>query len=370
MRDMRIGVLSQPLHKAGLNPFLDLIDLISPFSKDITIISGNFDSAFLKEYGIDHLKNIHHSAGKFPLFRIPKFLFLQIKIMYYMIKYNKFVDCWFFFSGEVYILPLILVRLLRKPVYCILSSSASKLLFFDTYRIFIAYCAEFSYHLANKIIIVNPRLISEWHLEPYRQKILIGPRHSINIATFTVTTSLSIRPPIIGYIGRLSAEKGILNFVQALPEILSDRKDLHVIICGEGQLKESVMASILTERLQNLVEFPGWISHDDLPRYMNNLQLLVIPSYTEAGPIIMIEAMACGTPVLATPVGEVPETIRDGETGFIMENNSPECIAANVIRALSSPDLDKIAYNGRRFVIKNYTFEKNVEQWRRIMEKL
>ena len=84
----------------------------------------------------------------------------------------------------------------------------------------------------------------------------------------------------------------------------------------------------------------------------------------------MLEAMACGTPVLATPVGAIPDVIIDGKTGFIMENNSPECIAENVIRALASQDLERIAENGRRFVEENFTFEKTVENWRRILQEI
>ena len=82
----------------------------------------------------------------------------------------------------------------------------------------------------------------------------------------------------------------------------------------------------------------------------------------------MLEAMACGTPVLATPVGAIPDVIIDGKTGFIMESNSPECIAANVVRALSSPDLERIAEDGRRFVEENFSFEKTVENWKRILQ--
>jgi len=51
-----------------------------------------------------------------------------------------------------------------------------------------------------------------------------------------------------------------------------------------------------------------------------------------------------------------------------MENNSPECIAANVVRALSSPDLERIAEDGRRFVEENFSFEKTVENWKRILQ--
>ena len=80
--------------------------------------------------------------------------------------------------------------------------------------------------------------------------------------------------------------------------------------------------------------------------------------------------MACGTPVLATPVGGVPDVIKDDETGFIIEDNSPECIAENVERALNSPDLDKIVKNARELVEKEFTYEAAVERYREILENI
>ena len=84
----------------------------------------------------------------------------------------------------------------------------------------------------------------------------------------------------------------------------------------------------------------------------------------------MLEAIACGTPVLATPVGAVLDTIKDEKTGFIMENNSPECIAKNDIRALNHRDLEKIAEKGRELVEKEYTYEAAVERYRKILKDL
>ena len=72
--------------------------------------------------------------------------------------------------------------------------------------------------------------------------------------------------------------------------------------------------------------------------------------------------------MLTTPVGAIPDVIKDGETGFIMENNSPECIAKNIIRALKSSDIERISNDGRMFVQENYAFEKIVETWRSILE--
>ena len=124
------------------------------------------------------------------------------------------------------------------------------------------------------------------------------------------------------------------------------------------------------ENLNNKVELTRWIPHDELPDYLNELKLLILPSYTEGLPNIMLEAMACGTPVLATPVGAIPDVITDGETGFILENNSPECIAENVMRALNHHDLEKIVKNARELVEKEFTYEAAVKRYRAILKEL
>ena len=77
--------------------------------------------------------------------------------------------------------------------------------------------------------------------------------------------------------------------------------------------------------------------------------------------------MACGTPVLATPVGAIPDVVKDGETGFIMEDNPAVCIARNVIRALEHPELEKIVKNARELIEKDFTYEAAVERYRKIL---
>ena len=74
--------------------------------------------------------------------------------------------------------------------------------------------------------------------------------------------------------------------------------------------------------------------------------------------------------MLAAPVGVVPTVIKDGETGFIMEDNSPECIAQNITRALNHPNLDRIAKNARELIESEYTHEAAVERYRDVLASL
>ena len=75
-------------------------------------------------------------------------------------------------------------------------------------------------------------------------------------------------------------------------------------------------------------------------------------------------------PVLATSVGAIPDVIKDEEAGFIMEDNSPECIAENVRRALEHPNLDEIVKNARKLIEEEYTYEAAVERYRTILKEL
>jgi len=225
-------------------------------------------------------------------------------------------------------------------------------------------------YLSSRIIAYSDGIVAERHMEKHRNKISIAQRHFLDFNRFRMQKPLRNRENLVAYVGRLSEGKGVPEFIEAIEGLSANHGNIRFLIGGDGPLRGWVEEYLDKANLNSRVKFAGWIPHDELPGYLNQVKLLVLPSYTEALPNIILEAMACGTPVLVTAVGAIPDIIKDGETGFIMEDNSPDCIAGNIIRALEHPSLEQIADKAHTLVEKEYTFEAAVERYQKILDTL
>jgi len=356
-----------------------LISILEPSSAEITWVVTNCscnERALPQKVKLIRL-DIKKEVNKEPfLIRIFYHLLHQLKIIS-KIRKLKDVDMFIFaFGGHVLLLPFLFATLfLKKKTILRIEGRNSVILKEKSIEakhrivliIIFALIERLMYFLASRIVLEFERMIELYNLQKYQHKIVIGGLY-VDTSLFKKTKSIVERAYDVGYIGRFSKGKGILEFIHALPFILKNNAVRRVILIGEGDLKRTIRETLNNNNIQNKVELIGWVKNKEkIPLYLNNIKLILIPSYREGLPNIMLEAMACGTPVLATPVGGVPDVITDGETGFIMENNSPECIARNVIRALNHPNLEQIAQNARALVEKEFTFEKAVERYSGIL---
>jgi glycosyltransferase involved in cell wall biosynthesis len=198
----------------------------------------------------------------------------------------------------------------------------------------------------------------------------VAPTRFIKIQDFK-ETNFNQRGNVIGYVGRFETEKGI----EILPGIInltvkSKRvSDLEWILVGNGSLRKRIEDEVRELGLCGVVKITGWVN--DPETYLTKMRLLLLPSKSEGLPNVVLEAMACGTPVLVTPVGAIPDIIKEGETGFLLKSNDPKHIAERIVELLNNPELlERVSVNAYNYVRENFSFEKTLDAWRKILSEL
>ncbi len=372
-RILRVGVVAYPVWKSLRIPLSNVMEVLCTFSDSVYLITDNGIIKANRETIRNQLSEINEpykeNASNW-LVSIIQYSFLQIKILFYFMKLSKEINLYLLFMEDSAPLTTLLAKFLRKRIFWDLISNISEQFHYSNQHLFHSLALglrRIIRNLPDKLILASPNLIEQWHLEKYQNKICIANEHFIDFENFKIQKNISERRTSIAYIGRLSEEKGTLNFVKAIPDILRQRNDINFLIGGDGSLRNEIEKYLDQKELRSKVELCGWVRHEDLANYLNDITLLVIPSYTESGPLIALEAMACGVVVLSSKVGIVPDIIKDGVTGFLMENNSIDCINENILRVLNCTNLEQVAMNGRSLVEKEFVFEKTVERYRRIL---
>jgi glycosyltransferase involved in cell wall biosynthesis len=217
--------------------------------------------------------------------------------------------------------------------------------------------------LADLIVIQSPKVIHQGRLEPFQEKLRIV-NNNLDIDSYKNIVKFRERKQIVGFVGRLSGEKGI-NHLLTSAYILRN-SGIDFVIVGDGPLRREVEAGLLSRDLSN-VSYLGWIEKSRIVHFYNEIRLLVLPSSGEGVPNAVLEAMACGTPVLATPVGGVADLIVHQQTGFLLPDTRPETIAGAIVEALQSPNLEVIAKRGQDYVRCNYSLPVSSSQWQAIL---
>lgn len=128
--------------------------------------------------------------------------------------------------------------------------------------------------------------------------------------------------PYILYVGRLSPEKGVDILLQAFAYVAREDKEVHLHVVGGGDLQGMTGRARLLG-IDGRVTFQGNLPQSVLPGWYRDAMLVVLPSRADAQPLVLLEAMASGCPVVATRVGGIPEIVHDGESGLLVEPDSP-----------------------------------------------
>jgi glycosyltransferase involved in cell wall biosynthesis len=161
--------------------------------------------------------------------------------------------------------------------------------------------------------------------------------------------------PQILFAGRFTRTKGINFLLEAISLILLELPGAKLALVGFGTEEEKIRRLITANRLQGAVRLLGGVPGKEIPGYMASADLFVLPSVGWEGlGVVLLEALACGTPVVGTDVGGISDVIRDGETGLLCREGDPLDLAEKCLEMLGNPDFQKRSVRKASWMIEEH----------------
>jgi len=397
---MKFSMSTFPTKFAGKKPEPNIAILVFPFAapnvfdfsyKTVSVfssvagriyfISGGIPRHFkwpenveVHDIGIRlHYLNARQPAWLSAVLWLCKALFAQILMGLKLIRLSREIDMVYCAMGVYYQFPILLAKLLGKRILTAALgdySRKAKMNYGNFFAFLTGRLARFNYHFSDGIIVESFRLSGCKDLLPYRSKLLNGALFLEHPEFYRNNHPVEERQDLVGFIGRFVAEKGILDFLDAIPLILDKNPGVQFLIVGAGILDAQVGKILSDAPWAERVTRLAWVDHAKIPGYLSSLKLLVVPSYDEGLPNLILEAMGCGTPVLASTAGGIPDLIIPHHTGFVLESICPQEIAAAVLAALRCPSLPEISRNAMVHIEQNYTFAAARRRFRAILDEL
>ena len=238
---------------------------------------------------------------------------------------------------------VLLGRVFRKPV--VVSARGSDINLFTRFPL-IRRLIRYTLLKADRVISVCQALKKKMiHLGIPRNKISVIPNGVDQDKFFPFPKEearrrlgLPVDRNVILSVGNLTSNKGFHLLIRALKVLHTKfhEKNLHLVIVGEGKFQSELERLIASLNLENHVRLAGAVSHKELYLWYSAADVFCLASSREGWPNVLLESLACGTPVVATPVGGIPEIVSSERIGLLTQRNEQE-IAEGISNALKKP---------------------------------
>ena len=326
----------------------EITDRISDFEFDM--ITMRFDKSHPKFERVGNV-NVHRVGCGLGYFS--KILFVPRAVLFSLRR--KYDAYWAMMTYMLF--PVSILRLLGKKVPYILTLQDGDPFthVFGRLRILL-FRPLLSYGFRNAIKVQTiSNYLANWVREMgYKGKLKVIP-NGVNVEKFMSvgqSRALTKRAIVLITVSRLvekNAVGDIINALKFLPESVSLK------ILGTGHLGKTLKLKVKSLKLENRVEFLGFVSPQEIPVYLHNSDIFVRPSLSEGMGSSFIEAMAVGVPIIATQVGGIKDFLIDGETGLVCNVRDPESMAKAVLRLVKDHTLrENIIKNAKKMVKERY----------------
>lgn len=162
--------------------------------------------------------------------------------------------------------------------------------------------------------------------------------------------------PQLVCVGRLCEDKGQLLLVQAAKQLLMEGLKFKLVLVGDGELRPQLEALIQREHLQESIQITGWASSTEVRQQILNARTFILPSFAEGLPVVLMEALALGRPVISTYVAGIPELVKPGVSGWLVPPGSIDALVTAMRSALqcSTQELEQMGRCGAALVAQQH----------------
>jgi glycosyltransferase involved in cell wall biosynthesis len=371
-----VCVVTHPLAAAGENATRSLLDILSAVTGVALVTAGlPADSEIRDRHELVELTR--KGAGDSVLVAAARFLLNQLRMCRVLAAREEAVVL--FYGATSYLLPILFAQAIGKTVLVEPRGDVPLTLRIAweeqlptpvarTLAGLVRALERAGFAAAHGVVTYTPSMARQLDIDPDAHDVYPTGARYVRTDDFDVTRPFGERALRVGFLGRLDEEKNVRELAavaKALPE------DVTFVFVGDGDLREWLETELAEEIRAGTVEMRGWVEHDEVPAELNRLRLVILPSEpTEGLPTTILEALACGTPVYATPVSGVPDVVRDGETGFLMDSTNPDDIRRELLAILDRDDLPALSCAGRTLIEEEYSFEAATERYRAILQRV
>lgn len=165
------------------------------------------------------------------------------------------------------------------------------------------------------------------------------------------------------YTGRLAVEKGIPVLFESLRMLQAEGYEFELTMVGDGPDRGALQTMAHAMGIGNRVVFAGFASQEGVREHLRQSDMFILPSFAEGVPVSLMEAMACGVPVIATYVGGVAELVQDGETGQVVYPGDPISLKNAIVGYLNDPALrERVSRQGRDKVVAEFNLDREIDK--------
>lgn len=204
----------------------------------------------------------------------------------------------------------------------------------------------------------------------------VGPKSSViysgNAWPDLEPAPLALSAPRLLCIGRLIDEKGFDLAIDAMPRILDGCPAARLIVAGDGPGRAKLEALASALDIDERVQFVGWVRPDEVPRLMNEVSMVIVPSrWQEVFATVAIQAAQLGRPCIATDRGGMREAVRHGETGLIVPGEDAGAIADAALALIGNPpEAQRLGRNAREHARAAFSWDRYVDEFETLYERL